>query len=223
MSDEKKNSNHAHAPSLIAGQYRVVNVTRARHTRAKRIAARARCRHTQFVLDLQRRLLPARPLVISGEDLLRNLEDLKQLENEGVLEVRTMDSRKVNLATLDPAPPLPTPPLRTPPDNDAANDPPPGHFFRAPGQPSEEEGQVVPQGTWTAPESKEQEGEAPVPAASSDDEVSEEELAAAFGGAFGAEEEQADASEEEEEQVEVQVKAAAPAAETKPRGRRKRR
>lgn len=122
-------------PSL----FQVHSVVRSPRTRTIRAAASVHHRRTQFVLDTQSRLIPNRPITITEEDLRRNLESLKSLEAHGIVEVRTVDGRKVDLETLEPAPALAMPPLPHPPPDLASLDPRPGQaIFTAPGQPGYE-------------------------------------------------------------------------------------
>lgn len=119
--------------------FQVHSTVRSPRTRTLRAAAPVHHRRTQFVLDVQARLIPNRPLTITEEDLRRNLESLKALEAQGIAEVRTVDGRKVDLETLTPAPAMAIPPSPNPPPDLAALDPKPGqHIFTAPGQPGYE-------------------------------------------------------------------------------------
>jgi hypothetical protein len=75
----------------------------AHHPKTRLIRAQAPVhpRHKQFILKSQRRLIPNRPVEIEERELAANLEELRKLEKQGILEVRTKAGRLVNLHTFD--------------------------------------------------------------------------------------------------------------------------
>lgn len=116
--------------------FQIVSTVRSVKTRTMRAQAPYHHRRTQFILDTQRRLLPARPLVIGREELLRNHTNLTALESQGILEVRTSTGRLVDLKTLAAAAAPVSVPKKAFRDESVAADPVPGtNFFAAPGQP----------------------------------------------------------------------------------------
>jgi len=112
-------------------EYCLHSTVRSLKTRTLRATQPTHVRRTQFVLDTQRRLVPGRPTVISEEELSRNLETLKQLERDGVLEVKLPTGEPVDLLHLAPKQKTPDPKLHPErlPDS-AHNDLPIGRTFR---------------------------------------------------------------------------------------------
>ena len=102
-------------------EYQVVNITRSPQGRLSRASNRGAIRHTQYILDSQLRMVPGRPALITQEDLDRNLDELREKSRLDILEVRTLDGRRLNLDTLTPEPSPALPPLPTTREqNDAA-------------------------------------------------------------------------------------------------------
>lgn len=138
--DKEKDKQSAEDPMpKLAPFYKVVSVVRHHTTRTLRAAAAEHFRRTQFVFKTQRRLIPARPITITGKELWENLEEAIKKEAQGILQIRTTDGRLVNLKTLVPGSAVPAPPARTPLNNLASADREPGEVFVAPGQPGYEE------------------------------------------------------------------------------------
>jgi hypothetical protein len=91
-------------------EYYVHNTSRAVMNRLKRYEAASHKGLLQLFDD--RRVVRGRPLVISEEDFIKNIDALKQSFEAGYLEVRTADGRLVDLNTGEvnaaaPVPPLP--------------------------------------------------------------------------------------------------------------------
>lgn len=106
--------------------YAIHNTVRGRHNRTQRAAAPAHFRFQQRVGAAQTRLVRGRLLMVTEEALLRDLEELKKKQKAGILEVRTLDGRVLDLETMQPAPLPATTPLPNPPLDSAANDKPAG-------------------------------------------------------------------------------------------------
>lgn len=99
-------------------QYAIHNASRSVHSRTARAQGATHKGLKQHVLDTQKRLVRGRPLIISEEELKRNLPELKEKAAKGLIHVKTADGRHVDLETLEAgpapaAPPKPTPPLDT--------------------------------------------------------------------------------------------------------------
>lgn len=101
---------------------------RRQATRLQRMRSPTRHRFTQRVLSDQRRLVRGRPLKITREQLLANLDELQEKNRLGILEVKTMDGRAVDLTSLEAAKPKVAPPLPHPPLDSVANDKPSGYI-----------------------------------------------------------------------------------------------
>lgn len=109
--------------------FRVHSIVRNVRTRTKRASAPIHYRRQQFILDTQQRLLPGRPLALSEDDLIRNLDHLRELESLGIAEVRHADGRLIDLSTVTAEEvPVPVPMLKQPP-MDAKHDPAPGTTY----------------------------------------------------------------------------------------------
>lgn len=83
-------------------QYAVHSVVRGRHNRTARAALPQKPRRKQYVGAEQLRLAHGRPLIITEEQLRKNLADFKTKQAAHILEVRTLDGRVVDLETLQP-------------------------------------------------------------------------------------------------------------------------
>lgn len=90
--------------------YQIQNTTREMSTRIQRYGQPTHNRLKQYVLKSQRRLVRGRPVLVTEEELQDNLEELREKSHDGILEVRTMDGRLVDLDTLNVAPVPPTMP-----------------------------------------------------------------------------------------------------------------
>ena len=91
--------------------YAIHSVTRHPKNRTHRAKLPAAMRKRQFIGPQQRRLVPARPMLMDEEELVKNLEELRQKAAARILEVRTTDGRVVDLSTLEAAPAVHSPPL----------------------------------------------------------------------------------------------------------------
>lgn len=78
----------------------LVNTTRARHTLAQRRSRPGRVRGKHYVGDNSLRLVRQRPLMVTGDWVTRHLEELREKAAWGVLEVRTLDGRALDLESL---------------------------------------------------------------------------------------------------------------------------
>lgn len=105
------------------------STTRSPKTRLLRARAAQHPRHTRFILDTQRRLIPNRPVAVSKDELLRNLPALKELHSQGILEVKTPTHQLVDLDTIEAMAPPADPPLPKRVLDSIANDPPRGRTF----------------------------------------------------------------------------------------------
>lgn len=106
--------------------YTIHSTVRGRHNRTQRAMSPTHLRFQQRIGAEQSRLLRGRPLHITEDKLLRDLEELKTKQRQGILEVRTADGRRFDLETLRPAPLAAPTPLPNPPLDSAANDKPAG-------------------------------------------------------------------------------------------------
>jgi len=104
--------------------YFVHNTSRSIEHRAKRYAAASHGGLLQF-LD-GRRIVRGRPLELSEEAFIANLDALKQAEADGQLEVRTEDGRKIDLDSGETLAAKPVPPLPIAVLDSAQNDIPSG-------------------------------------------------------------------------------------------------
>lgn len=103
-------------------QYAVHSVVRKVAHRTHRAQLPAHLRKKHYIGAEQQRLVPGRPLVIDEAALQRNLAELQEKAALHILEVRTMDGRVVDLATMQPAAPAPTPLLPHPKLDSVADD-----------------------------------------------------------------------------------------------------
>jgi hypothetical protein len=122
MSEGKVVSGNANLPERLY----VHSLVRRRQTRMKRWTSPTRHRFTQRVLPEQRRLVRGRPLDISRQQLLDNLDDFQKKNELGFLEIRTKDGRLVNLVSLEMSKPKPPPPKPHPPMDSVERDAPSG-------------------------------------------------------------------------------------------------
>lgn len=110
----------------MATTYAIHSTVRGRHNRTQRAMAPAHFRLQQRVGADQARLVRGRPLIITEDKLLRDLEELKRKQKQGILEIRTADGRRFDLESLQPVPMAAPTPLPNPPLDSAANDVPAG-------------------------------------------------------------------------------------------------
>lgn len=110
--------------------FAVHSMVRSRFNRTQRAQAATHARFKQHVGSDQRRLLRNRPMLLSESDLTRDRNELLEQQRAGLLEVRTLDGRLVDLETLQIAPALPAENPRPSPILDSlANDIPAGIPF----------------------------------------------------------------------------------------------
>jgi hypothetical protein len=121
-------------------------ISRSIHNRTARAALPAPPRKKHHIGTDQLRVVAGRSVVVNEDFLMRNLADIKAKAAGHVLEVRTMDGRKVDLETLQEAPVPAVPPLPKTKLDSIEDDKnfkyPPGYKFIPPGGPSD---QMVPQ------------------------------------------------------------------------------
>lgn len=128
------------APSIAPPKqvrYRVYSMVRRVQTRTARATSPTRHRFKQYLFNgtssTTRRLVRNRPVEISSEELEQNLDELRAKWEVGMLEVRTMDGRVLNLNDFSVGPSRAPAPLPHPPLDSANNDTPAG--YPLPGQP----------------------------------------------------------------------------------------
>ena len=85
-------------------EYLICSTVHHPKTRAVRSAAPVHHRHKAYVLSSQRRLVPNKHLHVTKTELLQNLDELRDLESQGRLEVRLMSHELVDLSTLTALP-----------------------------------------------------------------------------------------------------------------------
>lgn len=85
--------------------YALHNISRSRMNRTDRAALGKKPRLAAYITinGQARRLIRGRPTIIGAEVLEKNIDLLRSLEKEQVLEVRTLDGRRVDLSTLTAA------------------------------------------------------------------------------------------------------------------------
>lgn len=96
------------------------NVVRRRHTRLKRMQSVGRHRFKQYVGDV--RVTRNRPRPVLQSFIEKHLEELKKMQEEGVMEVKTASGQLIDLNTLSAAPAPAPKPQPKPPMDTAAND-----------------------------------------------------------------------------------------------------
>jgi hypothetical protein len=100
------------------------NTSRAVEHRTHRARAAVHARKKHYLGGGAVRVLPARPLIIGRDMVLRHLEELKKKQKDRMLEVRTLDGRLFDLTTFEIGSAAPIPPLPHPPLDSVANDSP---------------------------------------------------------------------------------------------------
>lgn len=93
--------------------YAVHSVARSRYNRTERAQRATRARFKQYIGDQQMRLVRNRPVIITEEVLLANLEELRAKTAEHLIKVTTVDGRDVDLETFAVAPAPPAEPKPT--------------------------------------------------------------------------------------------------------------
>ena len=93
--------------------YQVHNACRSVHTRTTRMTNPVHGGLLQYIGGTHR-LVRGVPLNFTEEQLLQYMDELKALHAQGMIVVKTLDGRVVDLDTLVPAPEKPTPPLPNP-------------------------------------------------------------------------------------------------------------
>jgi len=110
--------------------FAVHSMVRSRFNRTQRAQAPQHARFKQHVGSEQRRLLRNRPMLITEEVLKRDRDELLEMQKTGILEVRTLDGRLLDLETLQIGPAAPAENPRSSPVLDSvANDIPTGIPF----------------------------------------------------------------------------------------------
>ncbi len=104
--------------------YYIHNTSRSVSTRAQRYTAATHRGLVQFLDGF--RILRGRPLVLSEENFIKNIDAIKAGVVRGQLEVRTADGRLVNVNTGDVSEPAKSPPLPVEVLDSAKNDKPSG-------------------------------------------------------------------------------------------------
>lgn len=102
--------------------YAIHSTVRSRHNRTQRAGQPVHHRFKQHIGSGQRRLIRGRPLHLTEEEFTKHLDEIKAKAAAGILEVRTMDGRKLDLSTMRPVGPAAAPPLPKPPLDSAADD-----------------------------------------------------------------------------------------------------
>lgn len=119
------------APPPQVVRYRVVSMVRRVQTRTQRATSPGRHRFKQYLFQgtdsATRRLVRSRPIDISSADLEKNLEELRTKWRAGIIEVRTMDGRTLNLDDFSVGPERLAAPLPHPPLDSVNNDTPTGY------------------------------------------------------------------------------------------------
>jgi hypothetical protein len=121
-------------------------ISRSIHNRTARAALPAPPRKKHHIGTDQLRVVAGQRVVVNEDFIMRNLADIKAKAAGHILEVRTMDGRKVDLETLQGAPAPAIPPLPKVKLDSVEDDKnfkyPPGYKYIPPGGPSD---QMVPQ------------------------------------------------------------------------------
>jgi len=92
--------------------YRVHSAVMSVHTRTTRHRTPGKMRWVQHIGGGEIKVRRKRPASVKEDALLKHLDELKRLEGEGKIVVRTASGLRVNLETLDvekPPPPKPMP------------------------------------------------------------------------------------------------------------------
>lgn len=98
MPEENEKAAATPAPTM----YQLHSVVRSRHNRTQRAALPQKPRRKQYIGADQIRLAHGRPVIITEQQLRKNIADIKAKVAGHVLVVHTMDGRPVDLDTLQP-------------------------------------------------------------------------------------------------------------------------
>lgn len=110
----------------MASQFAIHNTVRGRTNRTQRAASAVHHRLVQRLGPSQARVRRGRPVILTEDAFLAQLDEIKQKVALGVIEVRSLDGRLVDLDTLEPAVPVVIPRRPEPVMDSAANDKPAG-------------------------------------------------------------------------------------------------
>lgn len=104
MPEENEKTAAEETPTAAPPQvtYQLCSVVRSRHNRTQRAALPVKPRRKQYVGDGMIRLAHGRPTVITQDQLVKNLAEIKAKVAGHILEVRTMDGRLLDLETGTP-------------------------------------------------------------------------------------------------------------------------
>lgn len=103
--------------------YHLMSTSRSVRTRVVRAHNPMHSGLKQFIAG-EYRLIRKRPLVFTEEQLAKHLQEVKNKQALGMLEVRTPDGRLVDLETMQVATASAAPPKPAPPKDSIANDEP---------------------------------------------------------------------------------------------------
>lgn len=105
MSEETKPEDEVKTESKPPSpMYAIHSMARSRFNRVERAQLPQRARMKQYVGDQQFRLVRNRPVIMSEEMVLANLEELKEKTAGHLIKVATLDGRDVDLSTMQAAP-----------------------------------------------------------------------------------------------------------------------
>jgi hypothetical protein len=102
--------------------FQVLNTSRSRFNRLQRFQAPKHGGLKQFIGGGEHRIIRGSPLVISETTLMKHLVELRDKAEQGLLEVRTVDGRLVDLESFTAQPPLAPVPVPNRPLDSAARD-----------------------------------------------------------------------------------------------------
>lgn len=102
--------------------FAIHSTARSRHHRTHRAANPGNRRRKQYVGEGQHRLLSGRPVILTEEQLLAARPELMEKLRLGLIEIRLLDGRQIDLETLEAAPVAPSPKMPEPVLDSIAND-----------------------------------------------------------------------------------------------------
>jgi hypothetical protein len=103
----------------------IINARNSRTSRTARAMSSTRSRSSQFVGGDQIRVVRSRPREVTKSWLMANIDEVRQKVQQGILDVKSLDGRSVNLDTFEIAPPIIViPPTPQPREDTVANDTP---------------------------------------------------------------------------------------------------